>query len=183
LFMIIGDSVVSAAVDWFGVSPLRCRRLVAEAMASPALICDTEQWKALQVREPVADRIAASPMLWLAHCFFFFFCFHSCGCRRTSARFRRRTCGTWWPTPTDARQWRRRDSLLCSWNFVSCVCTDSVCVPETWKVSGCSEYEGIFLDYSRQQATGETIDKLLKLAEVTPLSPFHFGGGDCTFLW
>ena len=45
------------------MSPLRCRRLVAEAMASPALICDTEQWKALQVREPVADRIAASPML------------------------------------------------------------------------------------------------------------------------
>lgn len=41
---------------------------------------------------------------------------------------------------------------------------------------GCSEYEGIFLDYSRQQATGETIEKLLKLAEVTPLSPFHFGG-------
>ena len=55
-------------------------------------------------------------------------------------------------------------------------------------MSGCSEYEGIFLDYSRQQATGETIDKLLKLAEVTPLSPFHFGGGDCTcgnlgFVW
>jgi hypothetical protein len=30
-------------------------RLVAEAMASPALICDTEQWKALQVRELVVS--------------------------------------------------------------------------------------------------------------------------------
>jgi len=39
-------------------------------------------------------------------------------------------------------------------------------------VSGCSEYEGVFLDYSRQQATGETIEKLLKLAEVTPLPSF-----------
>jgi hypothetical protein len=38
-------------------------------------------------------------------------------------------------------------------------------------VLGCSEYEGIFLDYSRQQATGETIEKLLKLAEVAPV-PF-----------
>jgi hypothetical protein len=41
-------------------------------------------------------------------------------------------------------------------------------------VFGCSEYEGIFLDYSRQQATGETMEKLLKLADVTPLSPFLF---------
>jgi len=32
-----------------------------------------------------------------------------------------------------------------------------------------AEYEGIFLDYSRQQATGETIEKLLKLAEVAKL--------------
>jgi glucose-6-phosphate isomerase len=39
-------------------------------------------------------------------------------------------------------------------------------------VFGCSEFEGIFLDYSRQQATGETIEKLLKLAEVTPVSHF-----------
>ncbi|CAD6332704.1 unnamed protein product [Miscanthus lutarioriparius] len=47
-----------------------------------------------------------------------------------------------------------------------------ICDTEQWKalqVSGCSEYEGIFLDYSRQQATGETIDKLLKLAEVAKL--------------
>ena len=37
---------------------------------------------------------------------------------------------------------------------------------------GRSEFEGIFLDYSRQQATRETIEKLLKLAEVTPVSYF-----------
>jgi hypothetical protein len=30
------------------------------------------------------------------------------------------------------------------------------------------EFEGIYLDYSRQQATTETVDKLFKLAEVTP---------------
>jgi hypothetical protein len=35
-----------------------------------------------------------------------------------------------------------------------------------------SEFEGIFLDYSRQQATGETMEKLLKLAEVDPVPPF-----------
>jgi len=39
-------------------------------------------------------------------------------------------------------------------------------------VFGRSEFEGIFLDYSRQQATRETIEKLLKLAEVTPVSYF-----------
>jgi glucose-6-phosphate isomerase len=32
-----------------------------------------------------------------------------------------------------------------------------------------AEFEGIFLDYSRQQATGETIEKLLKLAEAAKL--------------
>lgn len=30
----------------------------------------------------------------------------------------------------------------------------------------CSETDGIFLDYSRQCATPQTLDKLLKLAEV-----------------
>ncbi|CAN6251996.1 unnamed protein product, partial [Urochloa humidicola] len=34
------------------------------------------------------------------------------------------------------------------------------------------EFKGIFLDYLKQQATGETIEKLLKLAEVTPVSIF-----------
>ena len=29
------------------------------------------------------------------------------------------------------------------------------------------EFEGVFLDYARQQATTETVDKLFKLAEVT----------------
>lgn len=32
-----------------------------------------------------------------------------------------------------------------------------------------AEYEGIFLDYSRQQATGETMEKLLKLADAAKL--------------
>uniref|UniRef100_A0A0D9WP04 Glucose-6-phosphate isomerase n=1 Tax=Leersia perrieri TaxID=77586 RepID=A0A0D9WP04_9ORYZ len=32
-----------------------------------------------------------------------------------------------------------------------------------------SEYEGIFLDYSRQRATGETMEKLFKLAEAAKL--------------
>jgi glucose-6-phosphate isomerase len=32
-----------------------------------------------------------------------------------------------------------------------------------------AEYEGIFLDYSRQRATGETMEKLFKLAEAAKL--------------
>jgi hypothetical protein len=54
-------------------------------------------------------------------------------------------------------------------------------------VLGCSEYEGIFLDYSRQQATGETIEKLLKMAEVAPV-PFFMslkrqGLQFCIVIW
>lgn len=39
-----------------------------------------------------------------------------------------------------------------------------------------SEFDGIFLDYSRQCATLDTLDKLFKLAEVVPtlFSPFFF---------
>lgn len=36
----------------------------------------------------------------------------------------------------------------------------------------CSEFDGLLLDYSRQQATLETIEKLFKLAEV--VFPFLF---------
>jgi hypothetical protein len=51
-------------------------------------------------------------------------------------------------------------------------------------VLGCSEYEGIFLDYSRQQAT---IEKLLKMAEVAPV-PFFMslkrqGLQFCIVIW
>jgi glucose-6-phosphate isomerase len=50
-------------------------------MASPALICDTEQWKALQVRQLVASLAlrglyALISIRQQAHFCFFFFCFH-----------------------------------------------------------------------------------------------------------
>ncbi|KAL6621276.1 hypothetical protein ACP70R_033708 [Stipagrostis hirtigluma subsp. patula] len=43
-----------------------------------------------------------------------------------------------------------------------------ICDTEQWKALQ-GEFEGIFLDYSRQQATGETMEKLLKLAEAAKL--------------
>ncbi|CAD6214837.1 unnamed protein product [Miscanthus lutarioriparius] len=74
-------------------------------MASPALICDTEQWKALQAHVGAIQKTHLRDLMADAD-----------RCKAMTA-----------------------------------------------------EYEGIFLDYSRQQATGETIDKLLKLAEVAKL--------------
>jgi len=79
--------------------------LVAEAMASPALISDTEQWKALQAHVGAIQKTHLRDLMADAD-----------RCKAMTA-----------------------------------------------------EYEGIFLDYSRQQATGETIEKLLKLAEVAKL--------------
>lgn len=38
----------------------------------------------------------------------------------------------------------------------------------------CSEFDGMLLDYSRQQATHETIDKLFKLATVAFAFFFFF---------
>lgn len=74
-------------------------------MASPALICDTEQWKALQAHVGAIQKTHLRDLMADAD-----------RCKAMTA-----------------------------------------------------EYEGIFLDYSRQQATGETIEKLLKLAEVAKL--------------
>jgi glucose-6-phosphate isomerase len=42
----------------------------------------------------------------------------------------------------------------------------------SWLILVPREFGGIFLDYSRQQATRETMEKLLKLAEVMPVPPF-----------
>ncbi|XP_066326231.1 glucose-6-phosphate isomerase, cytosolic-like [Miscanthus floridulus] len=74
-------------------------------MASPTLICDTEQWKALQAHVGAIQKTHLRDMMADAD-----------RCKAMTA-----------------------------------------------------EYEGIFLDYSRQQTTGETIDNLLKLAEVVKL--------------
>ncbi|CAL4936235.1 unnamed protein product [Urochloa decumbens] len=74
-------------------------------MASPALICDTEQWKALQAHVGAIQKTHLRDLMADAD-----------RCKAMTA-----------------------------------------------------EFEGIFLDYSRQQATGETIEKLLKLAEAAKL--------------
>ncbi|TVU44781.1 hypothetical protein EJB05_04237 [Eragrostis curvula] len=74
-------------------------------MASPALICDTEQWKALQAHVNAIQKTHLRDLMADAD-----------RCKAMTA-----------------------------------------------------EFEGIFLDYSRQRATGETMEKLLKLAEAAKL--------------
>lgn len=56
---------------------------------------------------------------------------------------------------------------------ISILCKKLNCIISVCAII-CSEYDGILLDYSRQQATLETIGKLFKLAEVAfPLLLTH----------
>uniref|UniRef100_A0A0D9ZDU4 Glucose-6-phosphate isomerase n=1 Tax=Oryza glumipatula TaxID=40148 RepID=A0A0D9ZDU4_9ORYZ len=95
-------------------------------MASSALICDTEQWKGLQIGR--------------AHYDFVFWCgeqAHVGEIQKTHLRH------------------LMHDVERCK-AMTACLLIDS-------------EYEGIYLDYSRQRATGETMEKLFKLAEAAKL--------------